>query len=140
MSSPTSQHKEHVLPLGVYLSVASALFVFTVITVAAAQIDLGPFNLVVALLIAAVKASLVALYFMHLKYDNKLYALIFVSSLIFLALFIIFTMFDTLRRGDIYKEVENPIETEAVLYDSLAVDSSSATEMHNPGDGHGADH
>src|SRR3990172_6365956 len=108
MSTPATGH-HHILPLRVYFGVAAALLVFTVITVVVAQFQLGEFNLLIAMIIAAIKATLVALFFMHLKYDNRIYAVVFVGSLMFLAVFIIFTMFDTLRRGDIYDEVAHPL-------------------------------
>jgi cytochrome c oxidase subunit 4 len=69
------------------------------------------------MLIASFKGSLVALYFMHLKYDNKLYLSIFLISLLFLAVFIVFTMFDTLNRGDIYEERGKPIQENAIIYE-----------------------
>lgn len=53
---------------------------------------------------------------MHLKYDNRIYMLVFSGSLLFLGVFIIFTMFDTLRRGDIYEELSMPYHEEAVIY------------------------
>ncbi len=112
-----SEHAQpHILPLKVYLAVGVSLFVLTVVTVAVSFVDFGGFNLVVAMLIASFKGSLVALYFMHLKYDNKLYLSIFLISLIFLAVFIIFTMFDTLNRGQIYQERDKPIQEEAIIY------------------------
>jgi len=93
----------HILPLSVYIGVGSALFALTLITVWVAEIQLpGSWNLVVAMLIATFKASLVALFFMHLLYDNKFYLVILLSSLVFLSIFITFTLFDTQRRGDIY--------------------------------------
>lgn len=118
MSEHSTNH-HHILPLKVYLGVATALLVFTVITVVAAQFHFGEYNLLIAMIIAAIKATMVALYFMHLKYDNKIYALVFVGSLLFLAVFVIFTMFDTLRRGDIYEEVAHPIR-DAIIYDHSA--------------------
>jgi len=111
----TASH--HVLPLRLYLTVGFALFVLTVVTVGVSFIHFGGFNLVVAMLIASIKGSLVALYFMHLKYDNKFYLSIFLISLLFLAVFIILTMFDTLNRGQIYMEKDRPIKEEAVIYD-----------------------
>ena len=113
----------HVLPLKLYLGIGGALAALTVVTVAVAQIPLGPFNLVVALSIAVVKATLVALFFMHLWYDNKLYALTIVTAVVFLGIFIIFTMFDTLQRADIYPEVAKPIKSQAAMYDSLKADT-----------------
>lgn len=112
-----SEHAHHhILPLKVYLAVGVSLFVLTLVTVAVSFVDFGGFNLVVAMLIASFKGSLVALYFMHLKYDNKLYLSIFLISLIFLAIFIIFTMFDTLNRGQIYQERDKRIQEEAIIY------------------------
>jgi len=96
--TPTSGH---ITPLKTYLAVASALFVLTIITVAVSYIDLGAFNLVVALGIASTKAILVALIFMHLWWDNKLYLMIFAMAILFLSVFIILTMFDVMTRGDL---------------------------------------
>ncbi len=116
MKSDTAQH--HILPLKIYMSVGMGLLFLTVVTVAAAQMNFGQMNLLIAMGIAVIKATLVAMFFMHLKYDNRIYMLVFVGSLLFLAVFIIFTMFDTLRRGDIYKEVATPVQKDAVIYRS----------------------
>ena len=62
----------HVVPESTFLKVLIALLVLTVITVLAAQVDLGKWNIVGALLIASVKASLVIMIFMHGKYENKI--------------------------------------------------------------------
>jgi cytochrome c oxidase subunit IV len=62
----------HVVPESLFLKVLLALLVLTVITVVAAQIDLGKWNIVGALMIATVKASLVIYFFMHGKYENKI--------------------------------------------------------------------
>lgn len=94
-------HVPHVLPLKTYLMTWGALMVLTVITVAVSYVDFGSdaINLFVALAVAATKAAIVALVFMHLLYDNKLNTVIFLSGLVFLAIFISFTMFDTETRG-----------------------------------------
>ena len=67
------------------------------------------------MLIAGFKATLVAFFFMHLWYDNKLYFLIFASSLAFLAVFIGLTMFDTQRRAEIDQIKGHPIEPKAII-------------------------
>ena len=126
MSQDTHTNEPHVLPLSIYLGIGSILIILTAVTVYVSFIDFGPFNLMVAVIIAAVKASLVALYFMHLKYDNKLYAMFFISALFFLAVFVVITMFDTLRRDDIYEIKAESINKNAIIYDSLPVDSSTA--------------
>lgn len=83
-----------------YLAVFGALIVLTLITVQASYLDFGAFNTVVALLIASLKAALVALFFMHLRHD-RFNAVIFVGGLLFLAIFLIWTMFDIATRQTI---------------------------------------
>ena len=85
----------HVVPLKVLVGVWAVLVVLTVVTVGVTYVDLGRLNIVVALLIAAVKASFVLLYFMHLRYDSPINAFIFVVALLFVALFIMGTITDT---------------------------------------------
>lgn len=108
--------KHHILPLKIYFGVAGTLFALTAITVWVASYDFGAFNIIVALLIAFTKGTLVALYFMHLKYDNKLFGSILVLSLLFLAIFIGFTMIDTMFRGEIEPIEGPPISNEAEMY------------------------
>ena len=64
-------------------------------TVAATWLDMGGFNLWLALAIAVAKATLVALYFMHLRWDRPINTLFFVGSLVFIALFIGLALMDT---------------------------------------------
>jgi cytochrome c oxidase subunit 4 len=114
----TSQAQSHhsVLPLRLYLAVGAVLLIATAATVWASHFNVGPYNLVIAMFIAAAKATLVALYFMHLKYDNKLYMFIFTGGILFLAVFVVLTMFDTQRRDLIDKIEARPINAEAVIY------------------------
>ena len=125
MSTTTASHSNHILPLKVYLTIGTVLLILTAITVTVSFFDLGAANLVVAMVIAAIKASLVALYFMHLKYDSKLYLVIFLMSIFFLACFIIITMFDTLRRDDIYEIKSGPITKNAAMYERPATDTAA---------------
>jgi cytochrome c oxidase subunit 4 len=106
------EHHPHVLPMSTYLATWGTLLVLTVVTVGASYADLGHTgNLIVALLIATIKASVVALIFMHLKWDHKFHSIIFFSSLIFLACFIGITMSDTQFRGELETmENEHPID------------------------------
>jgi len=84
----------HVLPIRTYLVVWLALLVGTAITVAVAFQDLGPLNNIVALSIAATKATLVILYFMHGKYSTRLTKLVIVTAFVWLVILIAFTLFD----------------------------------------------
>ena len=63
---------DHVVPPRIYLIVGSTLLVLTGVTVWASFIDMGVFNPVIALFIAVVKATIVVLFFMHVKYSSKL--------------------------------------------------------------------
>jgi cytochrome c oxidase subunit 4 len=86
----------HVMPVRVLAAVWIALMVLTVLTVAVTVVDFGDtLNLWVALGIATVKASLVALYFMHLRYDHPFNSLILITALLFVILFIGITMMDS---------------------------------------------
>lgn len=80
----------------IYIVILGALLVLTGVTVGAAYVNFGSssINLIIAVLIATVKATLVALFFMHLRHDPPINAIIFVSSLIFLGLFLLFPLID----------------------------------------------
>jgi cytochrome c oxidase subunit 4 len=90
--------QHHIIPLSTYLKVAGALFVLTILTVVFHQMHLGALAGPVAFLIAAIKAALVLLYFMHLKYDNMMNRVIFGSGLFFLMLLIAFSALDIWTR------------------------------------------
>jgi cytochrome c oxidase subunit 4 len=66
------KHEQHIVTPATYALIFAALLVGTAITVVASYIDMGPWNPVVALGIAVTKATLVVLYFMHIKYSSKL--------------------------------------------------------------------
>jgi len=109
-------HKVHITPIKIYITIATLLLILTVVTVAISFINLGPYNVTVALAIASVKALLVAFFFMHLFYDNKLYLIIFGMALLFLTIFLTLTMFDTSTRGAIDKDKADPINKESTIY------------------------
>ena len=90
---------EHVSPKSVYYSIFGALMVLTAVTVFAAYVNLGNFNAPVALAIATFKATLVVLFFMHVKYSSRLTKLIVATSLFFLLILIGETMMDYATRG-----------------------------------------
>jgi cytochrome c oxidase subunit IV len=87
----------HVVEARVLLTVFAALIALTAITVAVSYFNFGAFNLVVALGIATVKAALVALWFMHLRYENGLHSFVFLVGVVFLGLFLIIAMFDAVQ-------------------------------------------
>ena len=90
-------HRPHLLSSGVLLGTAAALVVLTAVTVLTSRIPFGPFNIVLALGIAGFKATLVALYFMHLKYEKRFTAVVFASAVLFAVLLVGFVVFDTMQ-------------------------------------------
>ena len=103
----------HVLPISTYFLTWVALIVLTVITVAASYFNFGNWNFVIAIIIATTKACVVAAIFMHLRYDRKFHAIIFSFSLIFLGIFIAFTMYDTETRGRTdAKQADRPVSVQ----------------------------
>lgn len=88
----------HIIPLKTYFGVFWALIVLTVITVLAAQFDFGALNTIVAMAIASAKAFFVLAYFMHLKYDDRVYLVGFLSAIFFLVVMYFFSILDILTR------------------------------------------
>ena len=88
------EHGPHIVPIAIYLAVFAALMLGTFLTVWAARNDFGAFNTVVALGIAVTKATLVVLFFMHVKYSPRLTQLVVAAAVVFLALLIVGTLTD----------------------------------------------
>ena len=82
------------MPVWQLIAVFLALILLTFLTVFQATLDLGNVELVVSLVIATIKASLVVLFFMHMIHDKPLNAILFISALIFVALFLGCTLMD----------------------------------------------
>jgi cytochrome c oxidase subunit IV len=96
-----SEHQEHTThSQGFYLTIGIILLVLTATTVGAAFVNLGPFNPVVALLIATIKATLVVLFFMHVKgASEKLTGAVVVSGFFFLTILLSLSLADYLTRA-----------------------------------------
>ena len=90
---------EHVVPLRIYLFVFFSLLVLTGTTVAVAFVDLGPLNNLVAMGIAVLKATLVILFFMHVRYSTRLTPLVIASGLLGLIIMVGLTLADYATRG-----------------------------------------
>lgn len=90
---------DHVSPVSLYITIFAALMILTGVTVAAAFINLGSFNFLVAMIIAGFKASLVVWYFMHVKYQSHLTKLTLATGLFFLAILLGMMLIDYTGRG-----------------------------------------
>ena len=86
----------HVLPIKVLLATGGSLLALTVITVLATKVDFGAnINLGIAMAIAVIKATLVVLFFMHLRYDRLFHSVIFAGAILAASLFVGFTLMDS---------------------------------------------
>ncbi len=98
----SSQHGHHVIPKKTLYKVFGVLVMLTLVTgLTAEYVELGALNVPLAIAIAASKAVLVATFFMALKYDNKVNTLVVMLGLVFVGVFLIFTLLDTAFRGDL---------------------------------------
>jgi cytochrome c oxidase subunit 4 len=90
---------EHVVPRRIYYAIFALLMILTAITVAVAFVDLGPLNAVAALTIAVAKATLVVLFFMHVRYSTRLTWLVVAGSVFWLGILLALTFADYLTRS-----------------------------------------
>jgi cytochrome c oxidase subunit 4 len=100
--SQQDHHSHFIVPTKYYLRTFGALLVLTVLTVAVAQVDFGSLNLVIAMLVALVKASLVVMIFMGLKWEKGFNFVFFFGSLLFVGIFfaLVFADIDMRKQTD----------------------------------------
>mgnify|MGYP001544983823 CR=1 FL=1 len=99
MGQNNDHGKHHIVPLKVFWNVFFCLIAFTILTVYTAKfVDLGPFNAVLAFAIATAKALLVMAFFMHLKYDERVFKWIIGSAFFFVLLLFLFCVLDLATR------------------------------------------
>lgn len=91
----------HIIPRTTYFVVFGLLLALLAATVVAAMVPLGPWSVVVALGIAAVKGTLIVFYFMHIRYSNSLVQVFSVAGFLWLALLFVFLFSDYLTRYDV---------------------------------------
>lgn len=138
----------HVSPTLFYVGIFAALVVLTIVTVGISYVHLGPANLAVAVVIASIKAALVVAFFMHLRWDNRFNALIFVCSLGFIGIFFAYTFADTGWREKQYNDAQGakilpsdgkPAPGGMPPREEKAHDSNkTGADKHGPGAGSGA--
>jgi|SRR3990172_11869283 len=88
----------HIVPIRTYLIIFTSLMVLTAATILVSYHDLGALNNVVALMIAVTKATLVILYFMHVRYSPSLTKLVAAGSFLWLIILLSITMADYVSR------------------------------------------
>jgi caa(3)-type oxidase subunit IV len=122
---PNALHEHHVCSPRLLLNVLLVLLGLTIVTVAVSRVDFGGANLLIAMAVAAIKASLVLTFFMHLKWDTAINNITIISSFLFLALLFLFTLGDLATRG-----------TSDKLYDRRAP-LPNVPDVFTPVGGHG---
>ena len=98
ISHPEQDHGHHIASVTEYLVIFFALMVLTTLTVYSAYTNLGWANLPIAILIACTKATLVILYFMHVRYSSKLVQVTAATGFFFLLVLFSITMGDYMSR------------------------------------------
>ena len=101
MSEQTNhnEHEHHIVSPKIYAAIFLALLVLTTLTVVASFVEMGVFNPIVALAIAVIKAMLVVLFFMHVKYSTKLTKLTVGAGLFTFFVLISLTLTDYFTRA-----------------------------------------
>jgi cytochrome c oxidase subunit 4 len=89
---------DHILTYKKLLGVLGVLVILTALTILASRFDLGWLNIWIALLIASAKSSFVLLYFMHLKFEKKVFMATFLITIFFVAVIIGFMFWDVAFR------------------------------------------
>jgi cytochrome c oxidase subunit 4 len=95
----TSTPREHIVPIRTYAAIFATLLILTGVTYYAAHLDLGPFNVVVAIVIACVKATLVVLFFMHAAYSPRRTRLVILAGVFWMLILLGLTLSDYLTRS-----------------------------------------
>jgi cytochrome c oxidase subunit 4 len=98
MGTDPVNHAIHIVPKKIYYTIFGLLMFCTYLTVQIAYMDLGPLNAIAALVIASFKATIVVLFFMHVKYSTRLTWAVVLGSLFWLGILITLTMADYLTR------------------------------------------
>jgi cytochrome c oxidase subunit 4 len=99
------ENHHHVSPMWMYIATFTALLILTAITYAVSFANLGPMSLLVAMVVAAIKASLVIAFFMHLAFEDRFYLFVFVSGIIGIFIFFLFVLFDIAASGDMNNDM-----------------------------------
>lgn len=93
------QNQHHVVPVRIYITIFLSLMVMTALTVFASFKDFGPGNTIIAISIAVIKATLVILYFMHVRYNDNIVRIAVFAGFLWLGVMIVLTLSDYIARG-----------------------------------------
>ena len=125
----------HIASSRFYWGIFGALVLLTIATVKVSYYDFGSANTIIAMLIATMKASLVAAFFMHLRHDKLFNTLAFLGAFLFLAIFILLTYDDLGNRGKVEPDYGATVNRQTGLPAPGGAPATSATanEVENEG-------
>lgn len=121
-----AEHTHHITPVRTLVATFAGLVVLTILTVVTSRIETGPLHVPIAIAIAAAKGTLVVLFFMALKYDNRVNMAILTVGALFVVVFLAFTMLDTEFRGDL------PNTTEGTIMDQVREEEALQAREPDP--------
>jgi cytochrome c oxidase subunit 4 len=124
----------HIATARFYWGIFGALVVLTLLTVKVSYYDFGSANILIALLIATMKAGLVATFFMHLRHDSLFNTLAFLAAFLFLGIFILLTYDDIGRRGQIDNAYGGVVDPRSGVSAPGGEPATSATQDSIEGD------
>ncbi|MGO9836680.1 MAG: cytochrome C oxidase subunit IV family protein [Polyangiaceae bacterium] len=124
----------HISTARFYWGIFGALVCLTLLTVKVSYYDFGSANIIIALLIASMKASLVAVFFMHLRHDSLFNTLAFLAAFLFLGIFILLTYDDLGKRGRIDNDYGGTIDLRSGVAAPGGEPATSATQNSTEGE------
>jgi cytochrome c oxidase subunit 4 len=124
----------HISSARFYWGIFGALVVLTLLTVKVSYYDFGSANIIIALLVATMKASLVAMFFMHLRHDSLFNTLAFLAAFLFLGIFILLTYDDIGKRGRLDNDYGGTVELRTGIAAPGSEPATSATQDSIEGD------
>jgi len=99
----------HPLPVPMLIGTFLVLTLLTIITVAQASFNFGSWDVMIVMVIATIKAALVAFFFMHLAFDKPFNVLLFLGSFVFVGLFVIFTLSDSRQTSPSFDAIDEDV-------------------------------
>jgi cytochrome c oxidase subunit IV len=127
----------HIASTQFYWGIFSALIFLTIATVRVSYYDFGSANIIIAILIATMKASLVAAFFMHLRHDKLFNTVAFLAAFLFLSVFILLTYDDLGYRGRVDNDYGGRVELSTGAAAPGGEPATSATSVSLEGPPHG---
>ena len=137
----SDSHGEHfIVPVKYYVITIIVLLILTIFTVLVALVDFGSFNIVIALGIAILKATIVLCVFMGLYWDEAFNRVVAIGSILFFVLFVVILLLDVGTRNDVYPnerdnyKINSPVKVVKEYSSHHAYDKAHGNDKHHDAD------